>query len=74
MTVDPVTIDDTSSANEGEVTSFVSNEAQTVKGKKNAFCVVTSEVKDDDTMFVTTDSFYTSELVMIVRTEEQEKK
>ena len=74
MTVDPVTIDDTSSANEGEVTSFVSNEAQTVKGKKNAFCVVTSEVKDDDTMFITTDSFYTSELVMIVRTEEQEKK
>ena len=74
MTVDPVTIDDTSSANEGEVTSFVSNEAQTVKGKKNAFCVVTSEAKDDDTVFVTTDSFYTSELVMIVRTEEQEKK
>ena len=74
MTVDPVTIDDTSSANEGEVTSFVSNEAQTIKGKKNAFCVVTSEAKDDDTVFVTTDSFYTSELVMIVRTEEQEKK
>lgn len=73
-TVEPVEIDDTSSANTDEITSFDGNEAQTIKGKKNAFCVVSSAAKEDDTVFVTTDSFYTSELVMIVRAEEEEKK
>lgn len=71
-TVDPVQIDDTgSTAKTDEVTSFVSNEAQTVRGSKNSFCVVASPAAEDDTVFVTTDSFYTSELVMIVRTEEK---
>ena len=70
-TVEPVERDDASSAGGEEVTSFSGNESQTVKGKKNAFCVVTSEAGEDDTVFVTTDSFYTSELVMIVRTEEK---
>lgn len=71
MGVEPVMTDDTSSAESEDVTSFTGNEAQTVKGKKNTFCVVTSEAKEDDTLFITTDSFYTSELVMIVRTEEK---
>ena len=69
--MEPVERDDASSAGGEEVTSFSGNESQTVKGKKNAFCVVTSEAGEDDTVFVTTDSFYTSELVMIVRTEEK---
>ena len=70
-TVEPVEINDTSSADAEEVTSFTDNEAQTVKGKKNAFCVVAAEAKEDDTVFITTDSFYTSELVMIIREEEK---
>ena len=71
-TVEPVQIDDTSSEGKSdEVTAFVSNEALTVKGNRNSFCVVTSEAAAEDTLFVTTDSFYTSELVMIVRTEEK---
>ncbi|MBQ9901399.1 MAG: transporter substrate-binding domain-containing protein [Clostridia bacterium] len=71
-TVDPVQIDDTKSqADTDEVTSFVTNEAMTVKGNRNALCVVTSEAAAEDTVFVTTDSFYTSELVMIVRQEEK---
>ena len=74
MGVEPDVINDTSSANGEEVTTFIGNEAQTVKGKKNAFCVVTSAEKEDDTLFITTDSFYTSNLVMIIRTEEPEKK
>lgn len=70
-TVEPVEINDTSSASEEEITAFVDNVADTVKGKKNTFCVVTSEAAEDDTVFVTTDSFYTSELVMIIRVEEK---
>ena len=69
--MEPVEINDTSSADAEEVTSFTDNEAQTVKGKKNAFCVVAAEAKEDDTVFITTDSFYTSELVMIIREEEK---
>ena len=69
-TVDPVEINDTVSSS-SEVTSFHTNEAQTIKDSKNAFCVVTSEAAADDTVFVTTDSFYTSNLVIIIRTEEK---
>ena len=73
-TVEPVQIDDTKSESAAEeVTTFVTNEAQTVKGNRNSFCVVTSEATADDTVFVTTDSFYTSQLVMIIRTEEKKK-
>ncbi len=70
-TVEPVEINDTSSNNTDETTTFNTNEAQTIKGAKRAFCVVTSEAEADDTLFVTTDSFYTSQLVMIIRAEEK---
>ena len=71
-TVDPLQINDASSADKtDEVTSFVTNDAQTVKGNKKFLCVVTSEPAEDDTVFVATDSFYTSELALIIRDEEK---
>lgn len=49
----------------------IDNAADTVKGQKNSFCVVAYEAAEDDEAFITTDSFYTSDLVMIIRTEEK---
>lgn len=46
----------------------ISNEAATVGSTgKNALCVVTKEAQEDNGDFITTDVFYTSELVMIIR-------
>ncbi len=54
-----------------EPVSDIDNVADTVKGAKNSFGVVTYEAAADDEELITTDSFYTSELVMIIRTEEK---
>ena len=48
----------------------IDNAADTVKGQKNSFSVVSYQAAEDDESFITTDSFYTSELVMIIRAEE----
>ena len=37
----------------------------------NSFSVVSYQAAEDDESFITTDSFYTSELVMIIRAEEK---
>ena len=72
MTVEPVVISESGdSEKEGENTSFKDNQANTVKGSDRSFTVVSSEAPADDDVFLTTDSFYTSELVMIIRTEEK---
>ena len=49
----------------------IDNAADTVKGVKKAFCVVSYEAGEDNADFMTTDVFYTSELVMILRVEEK---
>ncbi len=54
-----------------EPVSDIDNAADTVKGNPNFFSVVTYEAAEDDEEFVTTDPFYTSELVMIIRAEEK---
>jgi len=51
-----------------EPVADIDNVSETVKSaEKNAFCVTTEAAKDDQADFVTTDSFYTSSLVMIIR-------
>ena len=71
-TVDPLEKNDAASSEESSFDpAFVTNEAQTVSGVKGSFCVVSVQAPDESETFITTDSFYTSELVMIIRTEEK---
>lgn len=71
-TVDPLERNDAASGEESSLDpAFTTNEAQTVSGVKNSFCVVSVQAPEDSEAFITTDSFYTSELVMIIRTEKK---